>query len=273
MDKPNEEKKVVTCLNCGTLCESNYCPKCGQNTSTKRLEYKEMISSTVTSIIGGDNKLLCTIKSLLLRPGHAVREYLLGKRASYYKPVSMLVFLVAIYAIASYFISEAVDPFKILQPEKDKGEITSESADLFITYLQAITSNKVYFALLSVIMSLLPYRFIFRKQALVRLEGDALPLNITEHFIALVYQSCFNMILALMLLPLGTFEEGVTLSARICFVMPTIYCIILYKQMLQLSWTISIWMNIKALFLSFCINISLLLLMIGILYGFDNTFE
>lgn len=50
----------MKCLNCGTKYEGNYCPECGQSAGTKRFQAIEMFTSVVTSIIGGDNKLLTT---------------------------------------------------------------------------------------------------------------------------------------------------------------------------------------------------------------------
>lgn len=50
-----------------------------------------------------------------------VREFLLGKRVTYYAPVPLLICLVAIYALASYVITDAVVPtrqFRNLLPSK-----------------------------------------------------------------------------------------------------------------------------------------------------------
>ncbi len=262
--------KQVKCLNCGTLCHDKYCPKCGQETSTRRFQVKDMFESIITSIFGGGNKLLNTCSALLYRPGHMAREYLLGRRVSYYKPMSLLLFLVAIYAIAVYFFTDAVSPFDIFRTNVPTNDISSTSAGLFMSYFQMLIGNNLYFAIFAVLINLLPYRFIFRNQKLLRPTGTCEPLNVAEHFFALIYQTCFNMMLAFILLPLGAFEDGKTWVARFSLFMPTLYCVILYKQLLGITWMKSLWLNILAVLLSICLNITLLLGVFGVLYGIDN---
>lgn len=72
------------------------------------------------------------------------------------------------------------------------------------------------------------------------------------------------------MIPLCVFDDYKTWVARICFFMPTVYCFILYKQLLQITWRKSIWLNIFALMLSFLLNFTILVIVIGILYGIDN---
>lgn len=227
--------------------------------------------NTIASLIGGDNKLWGTCVCLLTRPGHMVREYLLGKRVCYYSPVSLLVCLVAIYAIATYFFTGAVSPFDIMRPEVQTDTLNSSSAEKFLSYYQALLGNNVYFAIFTVLISIYPYRYVFRKERLTRPTDEEEAMNVAEHFIALTYQTCFNILLAFFLIPLSYFEDYKTWVARICFFMPTVYCFILYKQLLQITWRKSIWLNIIALILSFLLNFSLLVFVIGSLYGIDNV--
>ena len=257
------------CLNCGTTCNGAFCPKCGQKTDTGRFQMKEILLSIITSIIGGDNKLFTTCKGLLTRPGSLVKEYLLGKRVSYYAPVSLLITLVAIYAIITYFMDDAVSPFDLLKLNIDKEDVSTDSAQIFVSYYQALTGNTVYFALLSVILNLFPYRMVFRTCKIARPDGSLEPLNVAEHFFTLVYQTCFNMLLAFVLLPLNGIEGSQIWTTRLCLVLPTIYCIILYKQICSISWIKSILLNIVSVLVSFCLSFALLLLIFGVLYGYD----
>lgn len=261
----------MKCLNCGTICNEKYCPKCGQKTSTRRFQVQEIIIDTFASLVGGDNKLWTTCVSLLTRPGNMVREYILGRRASYYNPVELLVFLVAAYAFATYFFTDALSPFDVVRPELQADSISSSSAETFLTYYQALLGNNVYFAIFSVVISIIPYRLVFRKVKLMRPTDEVAAMNVAEHFIALTYQTCFNIILAFLLIPFSVIEDWKTWLARIFFVMPTVYCFILYKQMLQISWWRSIRLNLCALILSIILNLILLLTVIGILYGIDQS--
>lgn len=157
----------MQCLNCGTKCEGEFCPKCGQKTSPRRFQIKEIIVNTIASLIGGDNKLWGTCVGLLTRPGHMVREYLLGKRVGYYNPVSLLVCLVAIYAVATYFFTDSLSPFDVVRPNVTADSLSSSSAEKFLSYYQMLLGNKVYFAIFSVLLSIIPYRYVFRKEKLM----------------------------------------------------------------------------------------------------------
>lgn len=270
MGNPNHTKTKKLCLNCGTSCEDEYCPHCGQKTSTERFEVKQMFRSIITPFIGADNKLWGTCGKLLTSPGYMVRDFLLGKRARYYNPMSLLIFLVALLAIVSCVFTDAVSPFDIFRPQIQVDNINSSSAEKFVYYYQLILQNKVYFAIFAVIINLFPYRFVFRNYKLMRPSGSAEHLNVAEHFYVLLYQACFNLLLAFILYPLSTFSGSEVWIARICAVMPTVYCVILYKQILDITWIRSTLMNIAAVALSLIMNLLIMLFVFGLLYGFDN---
>lgn len=259
----------MKCLNCNSVFDGEFCPKCGQKASTSRFVPKEMILSVITSLIGGDNKFFITCRNLLTRPGHMVREYLLGKRASYYAPMSLLLFLVAVYAIVTYMLDDAVSPFDVLKLQLDKDNVATDSAQKFVLFYQAITENRVYFALFSVLLSLLPYWFVFRKCRIARPDGSYEPLNVAEHFFTLIYQTCFNMLLAFVLLPFNAVPGSEIWAPRLCFVMPTIYCIILYKQICSISWLRSTVLNFIAIITAMLLSFLLLMFIFGLLYGYD----
>lgn len=130
-------------------------------------------------------------------------------------------------------------------------------------------SNTVYFAIYSVLMNVIPYRLVFDKQCLVRPTGNVEPMNVAEHFVALSYQVCFNMILAFILIPFSLIDGSKTAIAWMCSVMPTIYCFIIYKQILDISWWKSIWLNIKALLLAIIVTMALMFIIMGILGGIE----
>lgn len=261
----------MKCLNCGAECTDAYCPKCGQKTSVKRFQLKEIVTNTIHSLLGSDNKLWHTCVCLLTRPGHMIREYLLGKRVCYYAPVPLLVCLVAIYAIATYFFTDVLSPFDVVKLDLKDDGVNSDSTEVFLSYYSMLLSNKVYFAIYSVVISILPYRIIFHKSKLARPAGTSEPLNLAEHFVALTFQTCFNMILAFLLIPFSTLEETKNWVSWICIVFPTLYCFILYKQLLGITWKKSILLNLVAVIASIIQNVVILLLIFGFLYGIDNV--
>lgn len=260
----------MECLNCGTKCKGAYCPTCGQKTSVGRFQLKEIAVNTINSLLTSDNKIWRTCSCLLSRPGHMIREYLLGKRVRYYAPVQLLVCLVAIYAIATYFFTDALSPFDVVRLDMKPDHTEVGSSAKLLSYYQILLGNRLYYAIFSVLICVPFYRFVFRKQYLSRPTEPQSALNMAEHFIALTYQVCFNMILAFLLIPFTYTEEGKTIVAWICVVMPSIYCFIIYKQLLSISWRKSIWLNILAILLGMMLNMAILLTLYGTLYGIEQ---
>ncbi len=87
------------CLNCGVALHGNFCVQCGQRASTKRINFKETLNSFLGLTFSLDGPLLLTIKLLFVNPGKLFREYIGGKRKTYYKPVAFFVLVTAIYLL------------------------------------------------------------------------------------------------------------------------------------------------------------------------------
>ncbi|SEP67059.1 Protein of unknown function [Hyunsoonleella jejuensis] len=87
----------MRCLNCNSLVTANFCPNCGQKTSTKRFSFNHIFENGVLSGIFNVNRsLLYTLKELFTRPGHSIRDYIQGKRIKHINSFSLLVVLIAI---------------------------------------------------------------------------------------------------------------------------------------------------------------------------------
>ena len=241
------------CLNCGNTFEGNYCPHCGQTAKTKRLHLTEMVNNFVGSFVGGDNKFAKTCRELLVRPGHMVRDYLLGKRAAYYNPLQMFVFTLTVYAVISYVLGVSTSIFDematadlIPDEDLDAGKIST----FIINCVSRIYSNKLYGNLLTATFSVPPYEWLFRKCKLERPDGQLSPLNFTEQFYAQIYHSCIVMMVSIMLLPFCLIKGSDSVVGSIYQVTIIIYIIVLYKQLLGISWKKSICLNVLAVILT-----------------------
>lgn len=259
----------MRCLNCGTEFESKYCPNCGQSASTRRFQMKEMLTTLITSIVGGDNRFLCTCWALVCRPGHIVREYLQGRRVSYNNPVALLITLVAIYTIVRCFISDDTSPLDIIRPNIDVDYVNSNLMRKVLEFGKIIISNDVYYALTSVFLTLLPLHFVLRKYPMKRPSGEVLKLNLPEVFAMQTYKSCFHMLLAFVLIPFTLLPSLAEHMGEVSSYASFVYSIIVFKQMLNLSWLKSCWLELKAYVVTYCVLFVLLLLAFGIIYGFD----
>ncbi|SNS95332.1 Protein of unknown function [Ekhidna lutea] len=122
------QRNKHNCLNCGSAIAENYCPNCGQSTTIHRITFRETINDFFSSTFALEGPLLLTIKLLILNPGRLFREFIEGKRKTYYKPVAFFVVLTALYLIIRS--ASGFDPFHN-QPQM-KGRDVPERAMIFI---------------------------------------------------------------------------------------------------------------------------------------------
>ncbi len=94
------------CQNCGAEISANYCPNCGQERITRRLEVKSILHDVTHGIFHWENSILQTFKQLVIQPGKFVQSYIKGKRKSFVKPFSYFLFLQTLYVVIFHLMSE-----------------------------------------------------------------------------------------------------------------------------------------------------------------------
>ena len=274
------EEKIVKCLNCGKEYTGNFCPDCGQKAKTKRLKLREILADLANSIIGGDNKFVNTLRDLCCRPGHMVREYLQGHRCQYYNPLQMLIWIVTIYAVLSFVIG--IDPFGFAGVPADKvipkGETPWKAFVAFLTNTwNYIYYNKLYCSILFGISLIVPYRIAFRNHKISRPDGAELPLNYTEQFYTIMYESCMEMLMATLLLPLAFIKGSENILKNINNISDFLFSLIIYKQLYCIGWWKCIRLNL-AVFLVWLVFIIILVTVLfllsfaifALIYGTDK---
>jgi len=91
------------CLNCSEPLQGNYCIYCGQSAKVHRFTLKHVFSHDfLHAIFHFDKGLFYSIKELFTRPGHAVREYINGRRVAHINYFSMLVLLIMVFSLAEH---------------------------------------------------------------------------------------------------------------------------------------------------------------------------
>lgn len=91
--QPLNPQESVTCKNCDNIFTGNFCNECGQKANIHRLNLKHLFHNFFHALTHMDKGYLHTLKELTLRPGHSIREYLLGKRSNHSDPVMMLIII------------------------------------------------------------------------------------------------------------------------------------------------------------------------------------
>jgi len=95
---------VSYCKNCNTELNGEYCSNCGFPKKLKRIDRKYVFNE-ISSVINFDKGIFYTIKELLLRPGNAVKEFILEDRKRLVKPVLFLIVCSIVYSIAQQYLN------------------------------------------------------------------------------------------------------------------------------------------------------------------------
>ncbi len=98
----------MKCLNCTNSAEENFCEFCGQKTSIHRFSLKHFFDN---GILNGalviNKRFFFSLKELMTRPGHSIRDFLEGKRINHYNAFGLLLLLIATtYLIGEYSLNE-----------------------------------------------------------------------------------------------------------------------------------------------------------------------
>lgn len=96
----------MNCKNCGAQLNGNFCSQCGQKAKIDTINLSYILSEVSDTFLQVNHGLFYTIKELFLRPGISIRDYLAGKRKSYFKPIAYVLLLSTIYALLASLISE-----------------------------------------------------------------------------------------------------------------------------------------------------------------------
>lgn len=118
--------ETSTCKNCDTPLDGHYCKTCGQRSSIGKITFKETFGDFIDTVFSINAPLWRTLRLLILNPGQLFRQYLAGKRKTYYKPVPFFILTTLVYIILRSLID--YDPMAGVAPQ-------NESIDLTIFYL------------------------------------------------------------------------------------------------------------------------------------------
>ena len=95
----------ATCKNCNSEFSGSYCNTCGQRTSIHKVTFKETFQDFIDTMFSVNAPLWVTIKSLMLNPGKLFREYLSGKRKTYYKPVPFFILTTIVFVLVKTILN------------------------------------------------------------------------------------------------------------------------------------------------------------------------
>ena len=172
------------CKNCNQQFKGAFCNHCGQAADTHRLNMHHIGHDLQHGLFHLDNGFFYTIKQLLIRPGHAIREFVNGKRVRYFKPLSFVIVLATIYGLLYHFlISKSFDVENI--------HTSQNVLNVYEIVINWSLDHFAYATLIMIISTTIPSYWIFKKQG----------YNLAEHFVLNTYYRALVLLISLLLFP------------------------------------------------------------------------
>jgi hypothetical protein len=95
---------MTTCKNCNLDFDGLYCCHCGQKNYTEKDKMVgQLLKEGLRLITNFEGQLFVSLKTLLLHPGRLTKDYCLGRRKRYMKPVSLYLIMVIAYLLFPLF--------------------------------------------------------------------------------------------------------------------------------------------------------------------------
>ena len=114
----NDQELVNVCRSCGFSGTGNYCSRCGQPYTVKRISLSGLLHDIFHLFTHLDKGFGYTLKKLMVEPGHMQRSYVEGDRVKHQKPFSMFFICATIAALSRYWI------YHVLIGYYDIGEVS-----------------------------------------------------------------------------------------------------------------------------------------------------
>src|SRR5690349_14020826 len=102
MDATHGTLTTTNCKNCGVAFQGKFCPNCAQRSDTHRFTLKHLFHESLHALTHTDKGMLLLIKEMFLKPGKVAREFVAGKRKTYFNPITFLLITTAL----SIFLSK-----------------------------------------------------------------------------------------------------------------------------------------------------------------------
>lgn len=190
----------VICLHCGTECDGNFCPNCGQSTKTERIRKMSSFKKSASEIFRFNGPYFNTLKDIILHPASMVERYIHGHRICYTAPFVFLITSVIYLSFAAIIIpslfGDGTQRFEI-ETHLDMGE----QVPIAVTKcLEWILNNKIIITLLSAVPCILSALVVYRKQ-------QARRFNLAEYIVVAVYINAASLLLRIVDIPFVLFTS------------------------------------------------------------------
>ncbi len=144
------------CKNCDASVDGNYCVVCGQRTAIAKITIKETFQEIIAMFFSVNAPLMITLKYAIINPGKLFREFIQGRRKTYYKPVAFFILMTVVYVLVNAILN--YDP--INEVIKDTTEDMQSIAFRSGKFMQNNITNFLFFFVFSLGLSM---KIFFKK--------------------------------------------------------------------------------------------------------------
>lgn len=240
----------ITCKNCNHTYKGNYCPNCGQQAKTHKLNFHFLLHDIQHGIFHFDNGIFYSIGQLFKRPGHTIREYIEGKRVKHFKPISMVVILASVYGLLIHYFDIRLGK-EIINNGSSYEHFIQEKTNRWIEHHYA------WATLLTLPLYSLASYYVFRK----------LNYNFIEHLILNSFAASQRLIVHIIAIPIQYYFFGKHALEEINWLLVILDFILIYWTYAQFFNTLSKRKTLVLTILSSIATIIIYLIVYNIFFG------
>ncbi|MDO5505316.1 MAG: DUF3667 domain-containing protein [Pseudoxanthomonas suwonensis] len=197
------EMTATRCANCGRAVEGAgqaFCPACGQPTPAHRIDWHFLVHELEHSVLHMDRGVFFTLRNLLLRPGHMIRDYIEGRRAGIVKPLLLIMMTAALLIVLAKYLLAGDLVGTVLAVDAGSGQpedLGKLDVDYLVTTFGAIKAwMNQHYTVLTLLM--LPLEALAFKLAFRRVGG----LNYPEWLVITTFLTAQSFVLQAIAMPL-----------------------------------------------------------------------
>ncbi len=139
----SHEHEEIICPNCGFPATHNYCAQCGQETHLHKETFWGLVMHFIGHYFHYDSKFWQTMKALWFSPGKLTIAYWNKQRMRYIAPVSLYIFISAVYFLISFSIPGESIQINSDRPKTKGLEFTANTHHGGLTFTEDTSSSVV----------------------------------------------------------------------------------------------------------------------------------
>jgi len=145
---------MESCKYCKEPVSGDYCASCGQPVRLEKID-RRYVMNEIADVLNVNNRMIYTIKCLVINPGNSVRQYITADRSRFVKPISFVFINALIYTFVHYLFPLSIEDI-IPQMEVEVEEIEK-------TVFKWTQENSGYVTLLTGLFMAFGIKIFFRK--------------------------------------------------------------------------------------------------------------